>query len=151
MPITFQRITYSTLKGRQKENYNFQKVSGVLADYGYSTIRLTDDWQGADFVAQHCDGLTFLRVQLKARLAFEKKYQNKDLWMCFPVDDGLYLFPHDEVLRLFLNDGRFEGTRSWDQKGSYHFATLSPKLKAMLTPYFLSPSPSVVPEAATGL
>jgi len=151
MQVILKRIDYKSLNGRQKENYNFQKVSGVLADYGYSTLRLTDDWQGADFVAQHCDGVSFLRVQLKGRLAFNKKYQGKDLWICFPVDNGLYLFPHDEVLNLILNDGRLQGTLSWDQKGNYHFPTLSGELKYILKPYFLSHSPPVVPETVTGL
>jgi hypothetical protein len=35
----------------------------VLADYGFLTMRLSDDWQGADFIAQHIDG-AFLKVQL---------------------------------------------------------------------------------------
>jgi len=69
----FKRITYNELNPRQKENYNFQKVSGVLADYGYVTIRLSDDWQGADFIAQHIDGERFLKIQLKGCLTFDKK------------------------------------------------------------------------------
>ena len=45
----FAKIDYSKLNARQQENYNFQKVSGVLADYGYTCIKLSDDWNGADF------------------------------------------------------------------------------------------------------
>jgi hypothetical protein len=37
-----ERVAYETLNARQKENFNFQKVSAVLADYGYVTIRLSD-------------------------------------------------------------------------------------------------------------
>jgi hypothetical protein len=44
MPTQLARIDYSTLNARQKENYNFQKVSAALADYGYVTLRLTNDW-----------------------------------------------------------------------------------------------------------
>lgn len=43
-----------------------------MADYGFMTIRLSDDWQGADFIAQHVDGVLFLRVQLKGRLTLGK-------------------------------------------------------------------------------
>src|SRR5207244_5579086 len=57
-------INYANLNSRQQEAYNFQKVSGVLADFGFTTIRLTDDWQGADFIAQIIDGQPFLTVQL---------------------------------------------------------------------------------------
>lgn len=63
MPHSFERVTYDSLNARQQEAYNFQKVSAVLADYGFVTIRLTSDWQGADFIAQHKDG-EFLKVQL---------------------------------------------------------------------------------------
>ena len=38
------KIVYAELNARQKENYNFAHVSGVLADYGFTTMRLTDDW-----------------------------------------------------------------------------------------------------------
>ena len=81
--MQLKRIRYSSLNSRQKENFNFQKVSAVLADYGFVTLRLSDDWQGADFIAQHIDGTTFARVRLKGRLTFEKKYRGKDLWVAF--------------------------------------------------------------------
>jgi len=60
--MKLKHIDYVSLNSRQKENFNFQKVSGVLADYGFSTVRLTQDWRGADFIAQHSDGVTFLKV-----------------------------------------------------------------------------------------
>jgi len=47
--LKIAKIDYRKLNSRQKENYNFQKVSGILADYGFATIRLSDDWNGADF------------------------------------------------------------------------------------------------------
>ena len=65
MTLDLRRIHYSSLNARQKENFNFQKLSSVLADFGFVTMRLTDDWGGADFIAQHIDGETFLRVQLQ--------------------------------------------------------------------------------------
>ena len=47
---------------------NFQKVSAVLADFGYMTIPLSNDWSRADFIAQTADGSPSLKVQLKSRL-----------------------------------------------------------------------------------
>jgi hypothetical protein len=47
----FERIRYEILNARQKELSNFQKVAATLADYGFNCIKLTDDWQGADFLA----------------------------------------------------------------------------------------------------
>ncbi len=42
--MKLEPIQYADLNSRQKENYNFQKLSAVLADYGYVTMRLSDDW-----------------------------------------------------------------------------------------------------------
>ena len=47
--MKLSKINYSDLNSRQKEIFNFQKVAGVLADYGFNCIKLADDWQGADF------------------------------------------------------------------------------------------------------
>ena len=88
--MKLKRIRYSDLNSRQKENFNFQKISAVLADYGFITIRLSDDWKAADFVAQHIDG-EFIKVQLKSRLAFHKKYQGKDLYIVFSEGEAAYL------------------------------------------------------------
>ena len=74
-PAIFERITYEDLNPRQKENFNFQKVSSVFADYGFANIRLSDDWQGADFIAIHVKDKRFLKVQLKSRLTVDKKYE----------------------------------------------------------------------------
>ena len=75
----FQRINPDELNGRQKEIYNFQKSAALLADYGFNCIKLSDDWQGTDFLAHHFDGKTTLKVQLKARLTVDRKYIGQDL------------------------------------------------------------------------
>ena len=51
MGILGEKIKYEDLNARQKETYNFQIVSALFADYGYTTIKLSDDWLGADFIA----------------------------------------------------------------------------------------------------
>ena len=42
------RVDYSKLNAKQKENFNFHKVAAALADYGYDSMRLNNDWEGAD-------------------------------------------------------------------------------------------------------
>ena len=69
----FQRINPDKLNGRQKEIYNFQQSAALLADYGFNCIKLSDDWQGTDFLAHHFDGRTTLKVQLEARLTVDRK------------------------------------------------------------------------------
>ncbi len=142
MPIRLNLIEYKNLNARQKENYNFQKISAILADYGFATLRLTDDWQGADFIAQHMDGITFLKVQLKARLIFNKKYIGKKLCIAFPHKGDWYLFDHDKLLKKVLRSTGISETESWQVKGGYSFPRLGDKLLSLLESYKI-PSMSV--------
>ena len=137
MAPRFNRIEYDGLNARQQEAFNFQKVSAVLADYGFTTIRLSSDWRGADFIAQHLDGVTFLKVQLKGRLWFGKKYCGRELHVCFPDGGEWYLYPHDELLQKVLAEDLMGGTVSWDENGVYHFPKISVKLRGLLDPYRL--------------
>lgn len=134
MPTQFQLINYSELNSRQQEAYNYQKLSAILADYGFVTIRLSDDWQGADFIAQHIDGKTFLKAQLKGRASFDKKYIGRDLHICFREDQTWYFHPHDEILEALLNSGIIAGTAAWEDNGVYNFPRLSEELRTLLEP-----------------
>lgn len=143
--VKFQRINYTEINARQKENFNFQKVSSLLADFGFSTYRLTDDWNGADFLAVHIDGSTFLRVQLKGRVTFEKRYQGKDLWVCFRHAGLVYLYPHDDVLAAALKTTNIENTKSWQKaNGVYSFPTPPKSLENYLQQYCLGYENSAV-------
>ncbi|PKO43120.1 MAG: hypothetical protein CVU31_13685 [Betaproteobacteria bacterium HGW-Betaproteobacteria-4] len=102
----FNKIQYRDLKAKQQENYNFAKVAAILADYGFTCLRLSDDWQGADFLAYHIDGVTTLKVQLKGRLQIDAKYVGKSIFIAFPDGGHWYLYPHDEVIDYFLANGR---------------------------------------------
>lgn len=135
MPLDLTRVRYSDLNARQKENYNFQKLSAVLADFGFTTLRLTDDWQGADFIAQHIDGETFLKVQLKGRLTFGQKYRGKNLYVAFEHLGTWYLYPHDDVLAVVLKETNVANTDSWQTHGGYSFPGLSRQLTSALEPY----------------
>jgi len=147
----FERIAYRDLNSRQQEAFNFQKVSAVLADYGFTTIRLSSDWRGADFIAQHFDGTTFLKVQLKSRLTFDKKYVGRDLHICFPDGNEWFLYPHDDFLETILASTNIGETSSWKDQGGYSFPSISRKLREFLEPYRLVAEPArgavPVPEA----
>jgi len=132
MGIELTRIHYENLDARQKENYNFQKISAVLADFGFVSVRLSDDWQGADFIAQHIDGETFLKVQLKSRLAFNRKYKGKNLCVAFPHKGSWYLYRHDALLEIALRNTQIGSSRSWKKNGSYHFPRLTKPLMEKL-------------------
>jgi hypothetical protein len=139
-PLTahaFKKIQYKDLNSRQKENFNYQKVSGVLADYGFVTMRLSDDWHGADFIAQHIDGQTLLRVQLKSRMSIAKKYLGKDLIICFNEHCDWYFVPHDEFVAWALENTPIGTTHSWNEKGEYSMPYLPKHLKDKLEQYKL--------------
>ena len=116
----FNRVSYDSLSSRQRENYNFAKIAARLADYGFNCMRLSDDWQGADFIAIHVDNETFLKVQLKGRLAIEKKYCDKDIFIAFLFGDDCYVYPHDEFIEYCKKRGslgKHGSTKSWDKRG----------------------------------
>lgn len=118
MPLT--PIDYNDLNARQKEIFNFQKVSAKLADYGFNCIKLADDWHGADFLAYHKDGIDTLKVQLKGRLLVQKNYLGKNLHMTFPLNGDWYLVPHDAIVEFFAANTPYLATASWQEKGAYH-------------------------------
>jgi len=135
--MKLKKVNYGDLDSRQQKAFNFQKVSGVLADFGFTTIRLTDDWQGADFIAHHIDGQQFLRVQLKGRCTIAKKYCGKSISICFKQNEIWYLVPHDEFFAWVSVNMKVVISDSWISNGEYSFPCLSAVLKAHLEQYKL--------------
>ncbi len=138
----FKKITPSEYKKRlnprQQEIYNYQRVSAVFAEYGYQTLLLSDDWNGADFIAMKFDGTEFLKVQLKGRFTISKKYLGKDIYICFEdkKTNSWYLYPHDKVTNS-KSVVKFKKSESWEGKGEYYIGVLSKELKELLNPYKL--------------
>ena len=133
-----KKIKYGELNSKAKEIYNYQKVSAEFADYGYTTMWLNNDWEGADFLAVHLDGETFLKVQLKSRLSFAKKYAGKDIYMCFREKGITYLYPHDELLKILKIDDENSSDRTWKQKGVWSNKTITKKNQPLLDKYKIS-------------
>ncbi len=132
--MNLKKIEYSELNAKAKEMYNFQKASAKLADYGFTTMWLNNDWEGADFLAVHVDGETVLKVQLKARLTFSKKYVGKNIYMCFPENGEIYLFPHDEILEKV--EHRISD-RKWVETGTWSSSSLTKQNADLLHSYRL--------------
>ena len=119
-----QRVPYNLLNARQQENHNFHKIAGRLADYGFNCLRLTDDWQGADFIACHMNGEDFWKVQLKGRLAINKKYAGKSIFIAFLHKQDCYVYPHDEFLEHAIESGALrESSNLWNEKGTRSWPT----------------------------
>lgn len=136
--MKLERINYEELSSKQKEIYNFHKVASELAEFGFNCIKLSDDWQGADFLAYHKDGDQTLKVQLKGRVLIDKKYIGKNLHMCFRIGDIWYLILHDELMRIVeetLPD-TFE-TLSWE-RGTYSWPRPPKRIRESLSHYALN-------------
>jgi hypothetical protein len=119
--MSFARVPYEALNARQRENYNFYKVAARLAEYGFTSLRLTDDYQAADFIALHVDGETILRVQLKGRLTFDKKYVGKALHIAFRLGERVFVYSHDELLNEVGPYQEFTANRAWIDDGLVHW------------------------------
>jgi len=118
--MNLKHVVYSELNSKQKEIRNFQIVAGLLADYGFNCIKLSDDWQGADFLAYHKDGDDTLKVQLKSRLTIANKYFGKEIWIAFQVKNSWYLVKHDELLEMVRSSTIWLDSESWCVMGIYH-------------------------------
>ena len=94
----YKKIKYSELNPRQQESHNFHKVAARLADNGFNCVHLTDDWQGADAIAIHIDGETYLKIQLKGRCTINQKYQGKNILIAFIYDGIVHLYDHDKFI-----------------------------------------------------
>jgi hypothetical protein len=136
--MKLDKVQYDQLNSKQKEIFNFQKVAGLLAEYGYNCIKLADDWNGADFLAYHFDGVETLKVQLKSRITIDKKYMTiPNICMCFPINGDWFLIPHDELIEQIRTiSPTWLNSKSWLENGSYT-ASSSMKLSKALSEYKL--------------
>ena len=145
--IKLEPVRYAALNAKQKENFNFQKISALLADYGFTTIRLSDDWQGADFIANHIDW-GFIKVQLKSVLCVDAKYVGKDVWISFNYKkNGIwYLYPYDDFFKWAWDNQKikytsgFKGADNWRKSsGRYTWPSINDDILGWLRPYALVP------------
>ena len=112
-----KKIKYSNLNAKEKENFNFHKIASSLADYGYNSMRLNNDWEGADFIAIKDDEM--LKVQLKGRFTIDKKYLSKDIYIAFIENKIVKIYKHDDAVKKIPKN--ISESSSWKDKGSYHW------------------------------
>jgi hypothetical protein len=135
--MSLRKIRYRDLNSPQRQIFNFQKVAGQLAEYGFNCIKLADDWQGADFLAYHKDGSSTLKVQLKSRVSIAKKYMRKSLHVAFPVGRAWYLIKHDKLVDLVGRHTPWLNSSSWRDRGGYSSGKPNEKLLAALVRFKL--------------
>ena len=127
--MQLNRVNYNELNAKQKENYNFHKVAAALAEYGYNSMRLNDDWQGADFIAVKGDDM--LKIQLKGRFTVEKKYIDKEIYISFIENSKIKIYKHDEAVNLLPE--KTKNTESWAKRGGYSWGKTPEYFKSIIT------------------
>ena len=115
MDIDLTKVSYKDLNSKQKENYNYHKVASALAEYGYDSMRLNNDWEGADFISVKGDDM--IKVQLKGRFTLSKKYEDKDLYIAFIEKGIIKIYLHDEALAIASRN--ITDSKSLTENGSY--------------------------------
>ena len=115
MDIDLTKVSYEDLNSKQKENYNYHKVASALAEYGYDSMRLNNDWEGADFISVKGDDM--IKVQLKGRFTLDKKYEKKELYIAFIEKGIIKIYLHDEALAIATSN--ITDSKSWTENGSY--------------------------------
>jgi hypothetical protein len=132
----FSKIRYSKLDARQKENFNYQWISGAMATYGYHTYRIPDDWLGADFIARNMKTGRKIKVQLKGRMHFAKKYIGKNIWIAFRHKDRAYCYPHDKLLNQYRSVNPMRISKAWNRnKREVHWPAPTKIQMKFLAPY----------------
>ena len=141
--MQIDKIKYNDLSAKKKEIFNFQKLASILADYGFNCIKLSDDWEGADFLAYQ-ESVT-LKVQLKSSISIYKKYLNKDLYIAFRLDDrdiesNWCLIKHDELVSIMKNNSKWldEDKKSWTENGYYRAGKVNRKILPYIEKYIIN-------------
>ena len=143
--MKLSKIRYDDLNARQKEVFNFQKVAGFLADYGFNCLKLNDDWQGADFLAYHINGIDTMKVQLKSRPSIAKKYMTRILYIAFSLKEiaipstvHWYLIEHDVLVQKIGQFTNWLKTSSWINGHGYSADGVNKTLRDELSEFCIS-------------
>ena len=113
--MQLNKVNYKDLNARQKENYNYHKVASALAEYGFNSMRLSDDWQGADFISVNGDDM--VKFQLKGRFTIDKKYIGKDIYIAFIEEEKIKIYNHDKAVSIIPDN--IKDSDSWSKYGGY--------------------------------
>ena len=107
-------------------------VKRALEKSGYKCEAASPPIKGVAFIVTPPNGGKKFKVQVRSRLYFFKNCQGKNLRIAFPDFDtkNVYVYPHDKVLSHYID--RFERTKEWRDKGSYHMSSRSPNDDALL-------------------
>lgn len=139
--LGIREIEHDDLTNKEIELYNYSRLVAVLAKYGLETHRVINDANGADIIAYRAPRKSegthavILKIQLKSRFSYNKKYDHEDLYIAFPDGDDWYLIPQESISEdKELVPEKWRTSESW-KAGNYHVAQLTKSLRTKLERY----------------
>ena len=130
--IKLEPIIYQSLSAKAQENYNFHKMAAVLADYGYNCLWLNNEWNGADCIANHVNGISDFKIQLKGGISFAQKYRMKNIYIAFFEQENLSIYTHDFILMQIETE---ISDKKWLAKGTYFQTKITKRFRDIFKPY----------------
>ena len=116
----FFKINYKKLNSIQKANYNFNKISGSLVEYGFNCVKINNLWEEANIIATHMDGKQILRIRHKGRFTVNHKYRDKNLYIYF-VENGISkIYYHDDAYKYAAHG---DSNLTWKERGQVYVKT----------------------------
>lgn len=144
----------SRFRSQVREVINRNVVVSLALQQGFNAYLPVYDG-GVDFIlhreaqAGRAETSTDTRkVQLKGRLTIDKKYENRDIWIAFPVSLDWYLVPHDEIVALADVHTKALKTISWNEGGLYSWPKPPNAIMAQCEQYRFAAIVTVAAKAA---
>jgi hypothetical protein len=81
------------------------------------------------------DDVQFVRVQKRTNLFISKKNIGKAYHIAFAFDGRYYLYPHDEVMNEIVSKKNVGNTKSWIERGLFHWPYPPKWAREMLAQY----------------
>jgi hypothetical protein len=146
MSDDMQRVaTADRNRSQIKEVINRNTVASLALAQGFNVFLPVYDG-GIDFILYRESDRELRQVQLKSRWTIDKKYEGREIWIAFPIDDDWYLIPHDEMVRS-AGRGVME-SQSWSRDGAYSRGKPSAAPIDQCRPYRFAPIAEVAAKAA---
>lgn len=136
----------SRYRSQVREVINRNTVVSLALEQGYNVFLPVYDG-GVDFILHRESDGELRKVQLKGRWTIDKKYEERAIWIAFPIAGEWYMAPHDEMVESAVADGATQ-TDSWKIHGIYSRPRPSKNLIASLARYRFAPIGTVAAVAA---
>lgn len=111
------------------------ELTTLLLRQGYNVFLPVYD-EGIDLISHREADDDLKLIQQKSRWTIARKYVGRNIWIAFRDGREWFLAPHDELVSIGEAAG-YTATPSWIEKGLYHRASMTRKLRDLCEKYRL--------------